>query len=353
MESAAAPSPRRTTAMTIRDELSLLTGTQRKLVMASFLGCALDAFDFFTLVFVLRDIAGEFAAGIKSMTIAILLTIAMRPVGALVFKLAADRFGWRTVLILDVLLVTGLELASGVASSFAAFLLLRMLYGVAMGGEWRLGAALSMKAIPERSSGLAAGVLQAGYPIGYLAASLALLVLYPAIGWRGMFIVAALPALLVLHIRQHVEESIVLVESRDGAPRRHVLDAIDGTLAMFVWAIVLVTALNFFGRGSDAIFPKFLAVQHGLSGHPLAVFAMAYNAAAAVTILAIGALSGRLGRRRAVFVAALVELPIIPIWVYAANPSWLATSALLMQYAIFSLQAKAHGAWSRSRLGKP
>jgi SHS family lactate transporter-like MFS transporter len=336
--------------MTVQPLLSALTPTQRRLVTASFVGCAVDAFDFFILVFVLRDIAQEFDVGIKVMTLAVLLTVGMRPVGGVLFRIAADRYGWRPVLTLVVILYTSLEVVTGFATSLASFLILRAVYGAALGGEWRLGATLSMKIIPDGHCGRVAGVLQAGYPIGYLAAAGALLVLYPAIGWRGMFIVASLPGLLVLHTRMHIDDSIVMVDRQLAEQRRHFLDAIDGTLAMVVWAIVLITALNFFGRGSDAIFPKFFGMP--LSGHPLGILAALYNAIAAATILATGAVAHRVGRRRAIVIAALVELPIIPFWVYAANPSWLATSALFMQYAIFSLQAKIHGAWFRSRLNR-
>jgi SHS family lactate transporter-like MFS transporter len=336
--------------MNIRPLLSPLTRTQRRLVAASFMACALDAFDFFTLVFTLRDIAQEFDTGIKVMMLAVLLTVGMRPVGGVLCRIAADRYGWRPVLVFVVILYAGLEFAAGFATSLTSFLLLRAIYGVALGGEWRLGATVSMKIIPEKHCGRVAGVLQAGYPIGYLVAALALLVLYPAIGWRGMFIVASLPALLTLHVRMHIDNSIVVVDRQLAEERRHFLDAIDGTLAMLVWAIVLITALNFFGRGSDAIFPRFFGASP--SDHPLGMLAALYNAMAAATILAIGAAAHRIGRRRAIVIAALVELPIIPLWVYAANPSWLATSALLMQYAIFSLQAKVHGAWFRSKLNR-
>src|SRR5262249_11369166 len=158
---------------------------QRKLIAASFLSCALDAFDFFALVFVLRDIALEFSTSIKVMTIAILLTIIMRPIGGLLFQSAATRYGWRPTLLFDVLLFIGLEMASASALSSGGFLVVRAMYGVAMGGEWRVGATLGMNSIPEQSRGVAAGIIQAGYAAGYLGAALALFILYPVVGWRG------------------------------------------------------------------------------------------------------------------------------------------------------------------------
>ena len=187
--------------------LRFLTAKQRNAVLASYLGWTLDAFDFFILVFVMDAIAKEFGTGVKEVTFAIFLTLAARPVGALAFGLAADRFGRRPVLMLNILSFSLLELASGLAPSLAVFLVLRALFGLAMGGEWGVGASLTMESIPPRTRGAVSGLLQAGYPSGYLLASIAYFAFYGLIGWRGLFVVGALPALLVLFIRAKVEES--------------------------------------------------------------------------------------------------------------------------------------------------
>ena len=178
--------------------LRVLTPKQRGVVLASYLGWTLDAFDFFILVFVMEDIAKEFGTDIKDVTFAIFLTLAARPLGALIFGLAADRFGRRPVLMINILAYSLLEFASGFAPSLAALLILRALFGVAMGGEWGVGASLTMESIPPRTRGAVSGLLQTGYPSGYLIASIVYFALYGLIGWRGMFMVGALPALLVL-----------------------------------------------------------------------------------------------------------------------------------------------------------
>src|SRR2546426_9698621 len=189
------------------------TSEQRSVVIASFLGWTLDAFDFFLLVFVLKDIAQEFNAAISEVTFAILLTLAMRPVGAFLFGRAADRWGRRPTLMVDVLLYSFIEFASGFSPSLTVLLVLRALYGVAMGGEWGVGASLTMESIPPHARGFVSGLLQSGYPTGYFLASIVYGLLFPIIGWRGMFMVGVLPALLVLYIRRRVDRKSTRLNS--------------------------------------------------------------------------------------------------------------------------------------------
>src|ERR1700759_1778471 len=193
--------------MQILSDLRDLTPNQRNAVLASFLGWTLDAFDFFIIVFVLKDIAKEFKADIPSVTATLFLTLAMRPLGAFLFGILADRFGRRPTLMIDILFYSIVEFLSGFAPALTALVILRGLYGIAMGGEWGVGASLTMETIPAKTRGIISGLLQAGYPSGYLIASIVYGLLYTTIGWRGMFMVGALPALLVLFIRRNVEES--------------------------------------------------------------------------------------------------------------------------------------------------
>src|ERR1700740_3277073 len=187
--------------------LSGWTSEQKHVVAASFLGWSLDAFDFFLLVFVLKDIAEEFQVDITYVTLALLLTLAMRPVGAFLFGRAADRWGRRPTLMVNILLYSILEFASGFAPSLTVLIVLRALYGVAMGGEWGVGASLTMETIPPHARGFVSGLLQSGYPTGYFFASIVYGALFPIIGWRGMFMVGVIPALLVFYIRRRVPES--------------------------------------------------------------------------------------------------------------------------------------------------
>src|SRR6202167_206091 len=187
--------------------LSGWTSEQRNVVIATFLGWTLDAFDFFLLVFVLRDIAGEFNVPISDVTFAILLTLAMRPIGAFLCGRAADRWGRRPTLMVDVLFYSLIEFLSGFSPSLGVLLMLRALYGIAMGGEWGVGASLTMETIPPHARGFVSGLLQSGYPTGYFMASIVYALLFPYIGWRGMFMVGVIPALLGLYIRRNVPES--------------------------------------------------------------------------------------------------------------------------------------------------
>jgi SHS family lactate transporter-like MFS transporter len=184
--------------------LRAFTPNQRHAVVASYLGWTLDAFDFFILVFVLKDVAQEFGTDVTTVSVAITLTLAARPIGALLFGVAADRYGRRITLMIDILLFSALEFATGLAPSLPIFMIVRLAFGVAMGGEWGVGAALAMETIPPRARGFVSGVLQTGYPSGYLLASVVYFALFGLIGWRGMFMAGALPALLVLYIRRNV-----------------------------------------------------------------------------------------------------------------------------------------------------
>jgi SHS family lactate transporter-like MFS transporter len=177
------------------------TAAQKKVVAASFLGWMLDAFDFFLLVFVLKDVAKEFGVQREEVALALTLTLAMRPLGAFVFGALADRFGRRPILMIDVGLYALMGFATAFAPDLRAFLVVRALFGIAMGGEWGIGASLAMEAVKPQARGLVSGLLQSGYPTGYLIASLVYAVLYDAVGWRGMFMVSLVPALLVFYIR--------------------------------------------------------------------------------------------------------------------------------------------------------
>ncbi len=183
------------------------TKEQKNVTIAAYLGWTLDAFDFFLMVFMFKDIAAEFHVGIPDVSIAVVLTLAMRPIGALIFGRLADRFGRRPTLMANILAYSVLELASGFAPSLMALLVLRALFGIAMGGEWGVGSALTMETIPPKSRGFVSGLLQAGYPSGYLLASVVFGLFYDSIGWRGMFMVGVVPALLVVYVRSNVTES--------------------------------------------------------------------------------------------------------------------------------------------------
>lgn len=324
--------------MSILSDLRSLTSKQRSAVMASYLGWTLDAFDFFLMTFVLTDIAKEFNTGIPAVVEGLFLTLAMRPVGALLFGLAADKFGRRPTLMADVLLYSAVEFASGFAPSLTVLLILRAIYGVAMGGEWGVGASLTMETIPARTRGVVSGLLQAGYPTGYLLAGIAYGVLFDHIGWRGLFMVGAAPALLVFYIRRHVEESPAFVARQHVVHRPSVWSVIKNHSGLVIYAVLLMAAFNSFSHGSQDLYPTFLKVEHQFDPRTISIITVVLNIGAIIGGIAFGLLSERIGRRWAIIIASLLALPVIPLWAFSTTPVMLAIGAFLMQVAV-------QGAW--------
>ena len=316
--------------------LSGWTSEQKHVVAASFLGWSLDAFDFFLLVFVLKDIAQEFGTDISNVTLAILLTLAMRPIGAFVFGRAADRWGRRPTLMVDVLLYSIIEFASGFSPSLTVLIVLRALYGVAMGGEWGVGASLAMESIPPQARGFVSGLLQSGYPTGYFMASIVYGLLFPIIGWRGMFMVGVVPALLVLYIRRSVPEPPSW--DREAAVQGDTLTILKSHWRLGIYAVLLMTAFNFLSHGTQDIYPTFLEVQHDLSPRAVGLIAVIYNIGAICGGILFGSLSERFGRRRMIIIAALLSLFVVPLWAFSASPVLLTIGAFLMQFMV-------QGAW--------
>jgi SHS family lactate transporter-like MFS transporter len=330
----------RSNRMQILKDLRDLTPNQRNAVLASFLGWTLDAFDFFIIVFVLKDIAKEFTADIPSVTATLFLTLAMRPVGALLFGFVADRFGRRPTLMIDILFYSVVEFLSGFAPSLTALVILRGLYGIAMGGEWGVGASLTMETIPAKTRGIVSGLLQAGYPSGYLLAAVLYGTCYHFLGWRGMFMVGALPAFLVLFIRRNVEESPAWKQRR-GRPAgigEGIGATMKGKWKLFIYVIVLMTAFNSFSHGTQDIYPTFLQVQQKYPTQIESTIAVIYNLGAILGGLVFGAFSEHIGRRRAIVIAALLTLPVIPLWTFSNNVVLLSIGAFLIQFFV-------QGAW--------
>ncbi|MBN3787708.1 MFS transporter [Burkholderia sp. Ac-20353] len=313
------------------------TPEQRNVTIAAYLGWTLDAFDFFLMVFVLKDIASEFNSTIPAVAFALTLTLAMRPLGALIFGRLADRYGRRPTLMVNIACYSLIELASGFAPSLTSLLVLRALFGVAMGGEWGVGSALTMETVPTHSRGIVSGLLQAGYPSGYLVASIVFGVLYQYIGWRGMFMVGVLPALLVLYVRAKVPESPAWTQM-EKRPRPSLGSTLRNNWVLAIYAVVLMTAFNFFSHGTQDLYPTFLREQHHFEPHTVSWITIVLNVGAIVGGLTFGTISEKIGRRRAIFIAALIALPVLPLWAFSSGPLALAAGAFLMQISV-------QGAW--------
>ena len=315
--------------------LSGWTSEQKHVVAASFLGWTLDAFDFFLLVFVLKDIAAEFQTQITDVTFAILLTLAMRPIGAYFFGRAADRWGRRPTLMIDVLLYSIIELASGFAPNLTVLLVLRAIFGIAMGGEWGVGASLTMESIPPQARGFVSGLLQSGYPAGYFLASIVYGALFQYIGWRGMFMVGVIPALLVFYIRRKVPES---PSWKPATSKSSTLAIVKTHWQLGIYAVLLMTAFNFFSHGTQDLYPTFLQVQHNMTPHEVGLIAVIYNIGAIIGGISFGSLSEKFGRRRIIILTSLLSLLVLPLWAFSTSAVWLAVGAFLMQVMV-------QGAW--------
>ncbi|MCA1596000.1 MAG: MFS transporter, partial [Chloroflexi bacterium] len=227
---------------------------------------------------------------------------------------------------------------SGFAPTLTWFLVLRAIFGVAMGGEWGLGAALAMESVPAEMRGFLSGLLQEGYVVGYLLAAVVYDLVFPVLGWRWMFFLGALPALLSLFIRAKVKESPVFSRSASRTSGGSLKSAIGQNARLFVYLVVLMTAFNFMSHGSQDVYPTFLQVQRHFSTGRVASIAIIYNIGALAGGIFFGTLSQRIGRRRAIVTAALLALPVIPLWVYGPDAALLAVGGFLLQFMV-------QGAW--------
>jgi SHS family lactate transporter-like MFS transporter len=323
--------------MSIVAELKTLTPSQRSSIWASYLGWTLDAFDFFLLVFMLSAIATEYGTDVKHVAEATFLTLAARPFGAFFFGWLADRVGRRPIMMIVILLFSLFSLASAFVTSLTMLFVVRAAFGFAMGGEWGIGASLVMESIPAKLRGPVSGLLQSGYPSGYFLASLVYFLLFDHIGWRGMFMVGILPAILVFLIRMHVDESPAF-EARRGKPKANPIVELARHWKIALYLVVLMTAFNFFSHGTQDLYPTFLKDQHHFDTHTIGTLTAIMNVGAAVGGIGFGIWSETIGRKRAIIIASLLALPVIPLWAFAQTPLLLGLGAFLIQVAV-------QGAW--------
>ena len=306
-------------------------------VAAGFLGWTLDAFDFFVVVFLYDTLAAQFHVSKGAIIATVGYTLAMRPVGAVVFGLLADRYGRRLPLIANVLFFSAMEVACGFAPNYTTFALLRTLFGIGMGGEWGVGSSLAMESAPPRWRGILSGIVQSGYSVGYLLAAVASRLVLPHWGWRAMFWSGAAPALLALYIRWKVPEPEAWRQNRlpdFGAIVKTVLAHAKG----FVYLIVLMTLMMFLSHGTQDLYPDFLKTAHGFSASTVAYVAILYNVGAIIGAILFGQFSEHRGRRLAIGAALVLSLAVIPLWAFGASLLILALGAFLMQVGV-------QGAW--------
>jgi SHS family lactate transporter-like MFS transporter len=336
-------------------EIRALNRVQRNTFAACFLGWTLDAFDYFLLSFCLVTIASDFHVGRKAVEEAFFWTLAMRPVGALLFGVMAERFGRRPILMVNIVAFSTFGFASALAPTLYSFLFCRALFGVAMGGEWGVGAAFALETLPTKGRGFFSGLLQQGYPLGNLLAAALFWLLFPHLhgtghftNWRVMFMLGALPALLAFYLRFHVEESpswIARHGQRMQAPKspfnlermKEVLRISRGYLPSFLFLVVLMFAFTSFSHGTQDLYPAFLR-DHGFKTSTIGLVAAIGNVGALIGGTCFGTLSERFGRRRAIVFATLFAIPMVPLWAWSHSAAMLAAGGFLMQFMV-------QGAW--------
>ena len=311
---------------------------QKTAVWAAYLGWTLDAFDFFLLVFSIKAIAEAFGVDKVNVTEAIFYTLAARPVGALAFGWLAERIGRRPVLVIVVLAFSALSALSGLTQTLTQLLVVRTFFGFAMGGEWGIGASLAMETIPPRLRGPVSGLIQSGYPSGALLASLAYFLFFDAIGWRGMFFLGLAPALFVLFVRLHVEESPHFI-ARQGQVVEHPLRAVLSNWKIALYLIVLMTLFNSFSHGTQDLHATFLQTQRKLDTHAVGLISIVGYLGAIVGAMCMGPLSLKIGRRRTIALSCTIALLVLPLWAWAPTP-------LLLGLGVFLMQAGVQGAWA-------
>lgn len=318
-------------------QASAKASDHRAALLAGFLGWTLDAFDFFLVVFSLTAVAREFHKSDADIALSITLTLAFRPLGAFIFGLLADRYGRRLPLILDLIFYSVVEVLTGLSTSYTTFLVLRALFGIGMGGEWGVGASLAMEKVPSRLRGVLSGLLQEGYAAGYLLAAVCYFFVFPRWGWRPMFFIGGLPALLAIYVRVHVKESEVWQRTKKeswSALGR----AIVSHWKLFIYLTVLMMAMNLASHGTQDMYPTFLQRQWGFGPKGRAEITAISMLGAILGGVSFGLFSDRFGRRRAMILALVLAILLTPLWAFAPSTALLITGAFLMQFMV-------QGAW--------
>jgi SHS family lactate transporter-like MFS transporter len=309
----------------------------RAAVAASFLGWTLDAFDFFLVTYTLTAIAADFGVQDKAIVFSLTLTLFFRPVGALVFGLLADRIGRKKALMANLIFYSVAEVATGFTQTYVTFLVCRALFGIGMGGEWGVGSSLAMEKAPSHRRGIFSGLLQEGYALGNLLAAAAYFFVFPHFGWRAMFFLGGVPALLALYVRMYVTES----ETWERRKRRSFGEYVGEVAShwkLFVYLFIFMALMNFISHGTQDMYPTFLKKDWHLSPQNVAKISMLANCGAILGGLLFGHFSDRIGRRKSIVIALILAVAVTPLWAFSPTIPLLIMGGFMMQFMV-------QGAW--------
>ncbi|MED7818360.1 MULTISPECIES: MFS transporter [unclassified Francisella] len=319
---------------------------QKHTVAASFISWTLDAFDFFILVFLFHRISAYFNTSITVISFTVMLTLICRPIGAFLFGILAEKYGRKRTLLINVASYSIIQIISAFSPTVTFFMLTRLIYGIAMGGVWGVASTLAFEQSPAKSRGVISGLFQAGYPFGYLLASVVYGIFISFFDWRGMFILAGLIPLIFLlpYLYFKVPVSDVWLEQKKQRQNENksvaldIIYAIKNNWKVCIFIVIMMAAFNFFSHGTQDLYPTFLTIQHHLDSTTVSIIAVCYNISSIIGGIFFGIFSQRIGRRNAILIAALLALPVIPLWAFAGAPIWVGLGAVLMQFFV-------QGAW--------
>jgi SHS family lactate transporter-like MFS transporter len=309
-------------------------------VIAGFSGWLLDAFDFFLVTFCLTAIAREFHKTDTQIALVITMTLAFRPVGGFIFGFIADRYGRRLPLMINIGFFAVAEILTGLAPSYSTLIVVRALFGIVMGGNWGVGASLAMEGAPKGKRGVLSGLLQEGYAAGNVLAAISYFCLFDRVGWRPLFFLGIFPALaLIFFIRFRVKESAVWqknnrVHRTMAEQRREILSH----WKLFLYLLFFMTMMLFASHGTQDMYPTFLQRQwHFTPARRSAITALS-GIGAILGGLVFGHFSDKWGRRKAIAIAFLLGMVLVPLWAFSPNLSMLVAGAFFMQFMV-------QGAW--------
>ncbi|KAK4067964.1 MFS H+ sugar transporter [Trichoderma simmonsii] len=335
--------------------LRMLNRQQWAFFAIAFWAWTWDAFDFFTVSLTVADLAKQFDKQTTDITWGITLVLMFRSVGAILFGVAADRYGRKWPFIVNNLLFIALELGTGFCNTYKQFLACRALFGVAMGGLYGNAAATALEDCPEEARGIISGMLQQGYAFGYLlAAAFARgLVNTTSHGWRPLFWFGACPPVLFIAFRLMMpetqtyrerermrieagqnrsnDESVGKVFIKEGkvAVKRHWI--------LLTYLVLLMAGFNFMSHGSQDLYPTMLTNQLGFSADKVTVTQVVANLGAMTGGTIVGFVSQSVGRRFSIIICCIVGGALLYPYTFVHDTSIMA-AAFFQQFCV-------QGAW--------